>query len=156
MNLFRDRTRRIIELENALRSIIEQSVQSSEAISKNRSRLFASDDFTTVWREAGEALEGTLPMTDDYTRTYAIMRVKDERDRQNLIWGQQDHAQQAWVGILGEEFGEYCQAVNETYLNNAIEQHKGGYENLLTELTHVAAVAVGAMESLMRNRNEEV
>jgi len=61
----------------------------------------------------------------------------------------------AWVGILGEEFGEYCQAVNETYLNNATKKNEGGYENLLKELTHVAAVAVGAMESLMRNRGNE-
>ena len=27
-----------------------------------------------------------------------------------------------------------------------------GYDNMMAELTHVAAVAVGAMESLMRNK----
>ena len=152
MSVFTDRTRRIIELENALRSLIDQSVQSSESMSKGRSRLFASDDFTTVWREVSEVLENHSKTTDEYTRTYAIMRVKDERDRQDIKWGTQNHAQSQWVGILGEEFGEYCQAVNETYLNNATKKHEGGYENLLKELTHVAAVAVNAMECLMRNK----
>jgi len=89
------------------------------------------------------------------TRDKVLSLIDKERNRQDIKWGEQNHAQQAWVGILGEEFGEYCQAVNETYLNNATKKHEGGYENLLKELTHVAAVAVGAMESLMRNREEE-
>lgn len=56
----------------------------------------------------------------------------------------------------GEEYGEYCQAVNETVFNNGEEARKlGGYENMMMELTHVAAVAVGAMEALMRKRARE-
>ena len=89
------------------------------------------------------------------TRAVALRIIDEERNRQDAKWGIQDHAQQAWVGILGEEYGEYCQAVNETYLGNATKKHEGGYENLLKELTHVAAVAVGAIECLMRNRGNE-
>ena len=88
-------------------------------------------------------------------RSVAVNLVNDERNRQDAKWGIQNHAQSQWVGILGEEFGEYCQAVNETYLNNATKKHEGGYDNLLKELTHVAAVAVGAMESLMRNKEDK-
>jgi len=88
------------------------------------------------------------------TRAEAINLVYQERNNQDAKWGEQNHAQTAWASILGEEFGEYCQCVNETYLSNATKKHEGGYENLLKELTHVAAVAVGAMESLMRNKDK--
>jgi len=89
------------------------------------------------------------------TRGKALLIVDNERDRQDEQWGEQNHAQQAWVGILGEEFGEYCQAVNETYLNNADKHHEGGQENIMKELTHIAAVAVQIMECLMRNKGDE-
>ena len=89
------------------------------------------------------------------TRLEALGLIDEERERQDKKWGQQDHSQQAWVGILGEEYGEYCQAVNETYLANATKKHEGGFANIMKELTHVAAVAVSAMECLMRNKGEE-
>ena len=98
--------------------------------------------------------DGTEPV-DLGARTEALSLVTKERNRQDIIWGEQNHAQQAWVGILGEEYGEYCQAVNETYLANATKKHEGGIENIMTELTHIAAVAVSAMESLMRNKEKQ-
>lgn len=74
-----------------------------------------------------------------------------ERQRQLNKWGVQNHEPQYWVGILGEEYGEYCQAVNETVFNNGPDaQAKGGYDNMMAELTQVAAVAISAMDSLMR------
>lgn len=85
------------------------------------------------------------------TRAGALLLVDIERNRQDAKWGEQNHAPQLWTGILGEEYGEYCQAVNETVFNNGPDAKiKGGYDNMITELTHVAAVAVGAMEALMR------
>ena len=90
--------------------------------------------------------------TNYETRLATILLINKERNRQDIKWGEQNHSQQGWVGILGEEFGEYCQAVNETYLNNATKKNLGGYEQIIKELTHVAAVAVGAMECLMRNK----
>lgn len=39
--------------------------------------------------------------------------------------------------------------------NGEAARQKGGYDNMMTELTHVAAVAVGAMESLMRAKVQE-
>jgi len=95
-----------------------------------------------------------IPMTSGVgmdTRTGALLLVDMEHNRQEAKWGEQNHAPQLWTGILGEEYGEYCQAVNETVFDNGPnEKLKGGYNRMITELTHVAAVAVGAMESLMR------
>lgn len=89
------------------------------------------------------------------TRTKALLLVDKERDRQDTKWGEQNHLPPYWVSILGEEFGEYCEAVNETVFDNGPEARvKGGYDNMMKELTHIAAVAVGAMECLMRDREE--
>lgn len=81
----------------------------------------------------------------------AIQAVIDERRRQDDKWGQQDHEPMAWMGILGEEFGELCEAVNETHFNNGLEERaKGGYENMRREAVQVAAVAVSFVEMLDR------
>ena len=86
------------------------------------------------------------------TRQEALNLVNNERNRQDVKWGEQNHPPQFWTGILGEEFGEYCEAVNETVFNNGAEaREKGGVDNMIKELTHVAAVAVGAIECLLRN-----
>lgn len=77
--------------------------------------------------------------------------VGKERDRQDEKWGEQDHHPALWATILGEEFGEYCEAVNETAFDNGVHKEKGGYENMMRELVHVAAVAFAAGECLMRH-----
>ena len=95
-------------------------------------------------------------MKPNYARATAFVLISKERDRQDNKWGEQNHPPQFWTGILGEEYGEYCQAVNETVFDNGPEERKkGGRENMIKELTHVAAVAVGAIESLMREKIRE-
>jgi NTP pyrophosphatase (non-canonical NTP hydrolase) len=84
------------------------------------------------------------------TQKYVIHNVIKERERQEGKWGEQNHSPELWVGILGEEYGEFCQAVNETVFFNGTD--KGGYENMKTEAIHVAAVAIGFLECLERNR----
>lgn len=87
------------------------------------------------------------------TRQKAFELIDIERNRQDAKWGEQNHPPQFWTGILGEEYGEYCQAVNETVFDNGPDERlKGGYDNMMRELTHVAAVAIGAMECLMREK----
>lgn len=78
--------------------------------------------------------------------------VKAERDRQDTLWGEQNHVPPIWTGIIGEEFGELCQAINETVFENGSD--KGGYENMRKEAIHVAATAVGFLECLERNRKQ--
>lgn len=81
----------------------------------------------------------------------AVNDVIDERKRQDAKWGEQNHEPQFWMGILGEEFGELCQAVNETVFNNGPEERaKGGYANMRAEAVQVAAVAVAFVEMLDR------
>lgn len=79
-----------------------------------------------------------------------ISNILEERNRQDKKWGEQNHSPQFWTGILGEEFGEFCEAVNETVFDNGSD--KGGYENMRTEAIHVAAVAIGFLECLERNK----
>lgn len=86
---------------------------------------------------------------------HAISEIISERNRQDAKWGQQNHYPQFWTGILGEEFGELCEAVNETVFDNGKNaKPKGGYENMRKEAVHVAAVAIGFLECLERNKNK--
>jgi len=81
----------------------------------------------------------------------AIDAVLTERARQDAKWGQQNHDLPYWTSILGEEFGELCQAINETVFDNGAEERaKGGYENMRREAVQVAAVAVAIVEMLDR------
>ena len=79
-----------------------------------------------------------------------ITAVLLERKRQDIKWGEQNHPPHYWTGILGEEYGELCEAINETIFDNGSD--KGGYENMRTEAIHVAAVAIGFLECLERNK----
>lgn len=84
-----------------------------------------------------------------------IGAVIAERKRQDVKWGESNHYPQYWTGIIGEECGKLCQAVNETVFDNGAEARtKGGYENMRKEAIHVAAVAVAFVECLERKRLE--
>lgn len=67
----------------------------------------------------------------------ALIRV--EMVRQNKKWGEQNHSQEKWCTILGEEYGEVCK--------DALEGNPMGYVN---ELVEVAAVSIQAILSLCR------
>lgn len=88
-----------------------------------------------------------------------------ERVRQDDKWGQQNHTQMIWLGILAEEFGEAAKEVNELHFRpgSITEQNSVAYQiephdsihtqrvRIRTELIQVAAVAVAMIESLDRN-----
>ena len=79
-------------------------------------------------------------------RTSAVLvEVGQERSRQDELWGPPDRDWPMWIVILGEEIGEACRAV---VLDDA--------ELYRTELIHVAAVAVSAIECLDRRGEEAV
>ncbi len=84
------------------------------------------------------------------TQDKILQAIRAERDRQDTKWGEQNHPPMYWSGILGEEYGELCEAINETVFDNGSD--KGGYENMRTEAIHVAAVAVGFLKCLERNK----
>ena len=86
------------------------------------------------------------------TREFAMFRVNQERDRQDELWGEQNHHPVEWLSILGEEFGSACKAANQVYwkwIQNGIAQN---YEEYEKEVTQVAAVAVAMLESLHRGK----
>ena len=55
-----------------------------------------------------------------------------------------------WPAILGEEFGEFCEAVTETCAENGRHPERGGICNIYKEACQIAAVAVQVMEILLQ------
>jgi hypothetical protein len=81
----------------------------------------------------------------------ALASVVQERNRQDEKWGEQNHDPIFWLGILGEEFGELCEAVNESVFTGPhAKREKGGYENMRREAVQLAAVTVAFVEYLDR------
>lgn len=67
--------------------------------------------------------------------TKAILEeVGQEREAQDLKWGEQNHRDSVWLAILTEEVGECAKAILEG-------------KGLTRELIQVAAVAVAWVES---------
>lgn len=93
-----------------------------------------------------------MPSTlDQRAHKLALDLVAQERVRQHAMYGQQDLLPIYWMGLIGEEYGEYCQAVNETaHDNGPAKRALGGTQNMMRELTHIAATAIQAMECLIR------
>lgn len=74
--------------------------------------------------------------------------VINERRRQNEKWGHQRHEYGYWLAILGEEFGEVCQAIQQ----GSVASKDTDADDLYTELIHVAAVASAIAEQVMEER----
>ena len=91
-------------------------------------------------------------MSKDTQTVLALVAM--ERGRQDWKWGVQDHTPAEWMSILGEEYGEACEKVNETF------QWQGGTAPIavaayVEELIQVAAVAVAAVENMERQYVEK-
>ena len=83
--------------------------------------------------------------------TKALALVAAERERQFVLYGDQSgRALTDWPCILGEEYGELCEAIVESALLNARHPERGGRENVIKEAVHVAAVAVQLIEILTK------
>jgi NTP pyrophosphatase (non-canonical NTP hydrolase) len=76
--------------------------------------------------------------------------IVNERHRQTELYGIQRHDLGKWLGILGEEYGEVCQAINRIHFPNDAKETDA--DNLYTELIHVAAVAVAIAEQVKEKR----
>jgi hypothetical protein len=75
--------------------------------------------------------------------------VRDERERQDEKWGEQNHDDMTWSAILGEEFGEACQAALEGNPAWGRDDDES-LRKLRHELVQVAAVAMAWVEALDR------
>lgn len=81
---------------------------------------------------------------DNLYQSKALDMIVAERARQDSKWGEQNHTPVEWIAILGEEYGEASQG--------ALRSHFGGRtkQEYAEELVQVAAVAVAALECLLR------
>ena len=86
-------------------------------------------------------------------RVRALMLIAQRRYEQLGKWGEQEHTWSEWATILGEEYGELCEAINETVLNNATKPELGGLANMVNEVVDVAAVALQMLEYLLDDCN---
>ncbi len=79
--------------------------------------------------------------------------ITEERLRQDIKWGVQNHNPVEWCAILGEEVGEVNKEALEAHFN--LKSHKTiNVQNMCDyrkELIQVAAVAIAMIECLDRN-----
>lgn len=73
----------------------------------------------------------------EHVRDLLYREVEAERLRQEWKWGIQHHGRFEWASILGEEYGEVCQAGNE---GDIAQQRK--------ELIECAAVCLAWAEDI--------
>lgn len=78
--------------------------------------------------------------------TLALAAVLDERARQDKKWGVQNHNLDTWMLILGEEYGETCQAILNTRFGGVAD-----LKRIREEAVQVAAVALAMIECIDRS-----
>ena len=80
------------------------------------------------------------------SKTLVTLRdVRDERNRQDEKWGEQNHENETWMTILAEEVGELAQEVlRDKFGKNS------HYAEMRAEAIQVAAVAVAFVECIDR------
>lgn len=76
--------------------------------------------------------------------------IDAERSKQDAKWGQQNHDPQVWMAILGEEYGELCQAANDLRWPKS-EMDADPFRHALVEAVQTAAVAQAVVECLLRS-----
>ncbi|MCH1913065.1 MazG-like family protein [Leptospira noguchii] len=76
--------------------------------------------------------------------------ISEERDKQDLKFGPQNHKPVEWCMILGEEVGEVQKAALESYFRYEGKNHD--YSEYRNELIQVAAVSISMIECFDRNR----
>ena len=76
-----------------------------------------------------------------------LQAINDERDRQDVKWGEQNHTPLVWLAILMEEVGELAQEI--------IQDYPAGHK-IRNEATQVAAVAIAFIECCDRHEDDTV
>lgn len=79
-------------------------------------------------------------------RADVLMDIDNERDRQDAMWGEQNHDYPVWLTILIEEVGEVAQAIQ----SNKNWGKESDAHDLYKELIQVAAVATAMAEQVIR------
>ena len=95
---------------------------------------------------------GDLRLTDAIPNSMrrVLLQIVKEREQQDHKWGEQNHDDMMWATILGEEFGEACQAALEARFQSIKWDRDQAKGCLRDELLQVAAVAVAWVECMDR------
>lgn len=103
-----------------------------------------------------EEIAGPISLSNDPLTQRVLDIVGGERERQDALWGDQSgNSLFEWVSILGEEYGEFCEAVNETCFKNPAHPERGGFRSIVKEAVQIAAVAVAIIEAVYHRRPEK-
>jgi len=113
------------------------------AIDRDR-QSFVSMDVRRLLMQA--AREGLADPHAEQARTL----IDEERAKQDAKFGQQNHDPQVWMAILGEEFGELCQAANDLRWPKS-NPDADPFRHELVEAVQTAAVAKAIVECLLRS-----
>lgn len=90
-------------------------------------------------------------------RLQALNIVVKERNRQIQLWGNIYFKNiHEGICVLGEEYGELCEAVNETTFGPKKRPEVGGKENIIKEASQVAAVAIKIIQMLLEKDIESI
>lgn len=128
----------------------EQAIRVFSEILENKGKISKITYIKPIYIElAIAALHAQQERENPKPLTLAIQSVQAERKRQDEKWGDQsgNHPFE-WMSILGEEYGELCEAVNETFFKNGDKPERGGIDKMRKEAVQVAAVAVALIEAL--------
>lgn len=81
-----------------------------------------------------------------------LSEVGRERNRQDDKWGEQNHGAAVWATVLGEEYGEFCEAVLERRVQIAAQGDDAAdwLAAMRKEAVQCAAVAVAIVEWIDR------
>lgn len=89
----------------------------------------------------------------DLNEAHAVQMLVNERRRQDDKFGKQDHDPAWWMVIMGEEYGETCQAVCEYRWAEASQADRSRMQRIqhaMEEASQVGAVAVAMIQSILR------
>jgi NTP pyrophosphatase (non-canonical NTP hydrolase) len=78
--------------------------------------------------------------------SYIFGNLLEERARQDMKWGEQNHDLTVWLTVLTEEVGEVAEAI----LTNRSDPSWENVAAVRDELVQVAAVAVATIEFIDR------
>lgn len=89
----------------------------------------------------------------DLERLAIRNRIMLEVEKQEQQWGEEkDLSSFQWISLIGEEFGETVQAVNDVYLNIS---EKRKTEDIKTEAYQTIALLFRFIEFLIEQKNKE-
>lgn len=81
-------------------------------------------------------------------REGALAAIRDERRKQLIKWGERSYDNGTWSMIIGEEFGEVCEAMLNIKFPKPDAEHDANLAHLRMELIHLSAVTAAMVQQI--------